>query len=1350
MKNLTKLFLMVAALFTFACTTDVTEDLSVDLGLGGDEVTLTISLEESRTQLGEKVGELYPLTWSAGDKISVNGVESAEAAISGEDPTKATFAVTASTPYCIAYPAAAVDEVLFAEKQQHVGNTTFGSGVSTMYAYSENGLGVQMKHLTGVLKIGVVGSAKITAAQISTIDRQPISGAFAIDFKSGKLTAVEASKSTIDYSFGEGVQLSGEPTYMHIAVPAGKYDKLYVTLYDAEGGVMFATVNAGTEKPLAVGKVREFVAPINYKPNTDHFVIHDYASLLSFVEQMGTLEKDALLVNDIEIPADKEWVPITNTTYAKTIYGHGYAIKGLTKPLFETLAVKVEGLHIDGVNIVETANPIVGAFARYVVEGAVVKNCSAKGTLTVNNTTYNEAADKTYVQVVAAGMFGKATSATFLNCANYVNLTATSLSDATIAHYPTVGGFLGVSMSGVVMEGCKNHGSISYEPSATLAGNIACSGVVGLNADGVGLDKLKNCENHGDITLKVNTTGVIYLSGVTGRILNTYPAGEGDHSIYDNMRNYGKLSVSGAASQLICGGVIGNNIVAFTSGGENHGDIEVDGTYSSHVLIGGVYRNISPNTKEVENTNLVTKLLYQNLKNTGDITIKGTATIGGTLYIGGICSESNASSRNAYLMVHYANLENSGDINVGGATIKNNMQIGGIWRYNNVGFTINNVKNTGNLTISPASVAHCRVGGLAAFLATENYGNNTMVFTDCSNSGKISVAPTTAKSLQLGGIVGFVNPERNGHTTKFVNVNNSGDIVYGGGSYTTEDTISGALAANASTGDATGNAVGGLIGWLFDYVTVDTCVNSGNITVNPDGTSTMISLGGLVGRNSIYRTGTTTIFTSCQNTGDLLFDGRTISSLRVGGFIGITYSENTTQSPSVNPWEIVKMTSCYNKGAIAIGSNAKMTGGTYVGTFIGYTQPKQVILSDCHSENNAKGKGVSISGTGAALYTGMFGRLEHQVAATSTLTNCSNDSDLTIEADATYTIPYLSSGLSGYSNTDDYLTVTATDCAVTGDFTLKGTFATSYLYYGGFYGYNKGPKMTITNSTHSGNILIEGNVGGRVTIGGFGAYNSGSAVLNGVTNTGNITILSDFAAGDDATYAAIGGVSGYNATTITDAVNKGNITVCGKWANHGVYVGGISGYNYNKVTCTGCKSKGNIALGTAEKPFENTLVTKVGGVIGWVNTKTSVLSTGVNIGIIDLTHAAVGNKADSFVGGFVGMTTASVSDSEIHSNIIAPDFVNRGMVMGSTRTPDTVTGEGEEATTTAGVQAKNCKVGGMFVTGWDDSDAEPRPVGFELSEYDFATYIYGGSVVDWTGTENYDGCSFLAVKPTIE
>ena len=274
MKNLTRIFFAVAALVAVSCTTEATEDLGVDVGA---QTEFTLSLEQSRTQLGEKAGEVYPLYWSNGDKISVNGVASNALSVSGNSAV-ATFTIpgTLATPYCIAYPATSADQVVFADQQSYT-EGTFSNGVSTMYAYSEEGGSVVLNHLTGILKIGVVGNKTLSYAQISNVDRTPIAGAFDFDFAKGEATATEISKGVINYSFGEGVALSSTPTYMHVAVPAGVYSELYVTLYDNEGGVMYATVKADSDKPLKAGAVREFTSNISYVANSSVFVVKDKA-----------------------------------------------------------------------------------------------------------------------------------------------------------------------------------------------------------------------------------------------------------------------------------------------------------------------------------------------------------------------------------------------------------------------------------------------------------------------------------------------------------------------------------------------------------------------------------------------------------------------------------------------------------------------------------------------------------------------------------------------------------------------------------------------------------------------------------------------------------------------------------------------------------------------------------------------------------------------------------------------------------------------------------------------------------------------------------------------------------------
>ena len=190
MKSLMKIFVGVAALVAFSCTTDVTEDLGVQVN-GAGQTEIALSLEESRTHISGKSGDDYPLYWSEGDKISVNGIVSEEAQIQENNTASATFVIngTPGKPYRIAYPAVEEDNcVKFAAKQAHT-DGTFADGVAVMYGYGEEGLGVSMKHLSGVLRFGLVGEADgegnyptIVKAQVSTVNRAPIAGKFALDF----------------------------------------------------------------------------------------------------------------------------------------------------------------------------------------------------------------------------------------------------------------------------------------------------------------------------------------------------------------------------------------------------------------------------------------------------------------------------------------------------------------------------------------------------------------------------------------------------------------------------------------------------------------------------------------------------------------------------------------------------------------------------------------------------------------------------------------------------------------------------------------------------------------------------------------------------------------------------------------------------------------------------------------------------------------------------------------------------------------------------------------------------------------------------------------------------------------
>ena len=258
---------LTAAVFALSCVTDTTENVRLDEHSFMTESSITLSLEGSRTQLGEKVGEGYPLYWSEGDKISANGIASDEAIINKDNPCRATFnfGSTLAERLHIAYPAAPEGKVIFAAEQSHAGDSTFGNGAATMYGVATDE-SIELKHLTGVLKFGIVGSATLTKVTVATADHTPIAGTFDIDFESGATTPTADATNTITYSFGEGAQLnSATPTYVHIAIPAGEYSLLRVRIYDNAGGIMLAEVRAPSSKPIKAGYVREFSNLITYK-----------------------------------------------------------------------------------------------------------------------------------------------------------------------------------------------------------------------------------------------------------------------------------------------------------------------------------------------------------------------------------------------------------------------------------------------------------------------------------------------------------------------------------------------------------------------------------------------------------------------------------------------------------------------------------------------------------------------------------------------------------------------------------------------------------------------------------------------------------------------------------------------------------------------------------------------------------------------------------------------------------------------------------------------------------------------------------------------------------------------------
>ena len=97
MKRFLFLLCIIATIILSSCQADKT--LGNIVATSGT-TTISVSLAQTRTTLGSK-GEdgIYPVYWSEGDKICVNGTLSSNATIDPNKPTSAKFQFNAELDY---------------------------------------------------------------------------------------------------------------------------------------------------------------------------------------------------------------------------------------------------------------------------------------------------------------------------------------------------------------------------------------------------------------------------------------------------------------------------------------------------------------------------------------------------------------------------------------------------------------------------------------------------------------------------------------------------------------------------------------------------------------------------------------------------------------------------------------------------------------------------------------------------------------------------------------------------------------------------------------------------------------------------------------------------------------------------------------------------------------------------------------------------------------------------------------------------------------------------------------------------------------------------------------------------
>ena len=1366
MKNFTKLLAVATALFAFACTTDTTEDLGVELG---GKTTLTLSLDDTtKTYLGEKADNAYPLYWSEGDQISVNGVVSEALTEGGSANATFTFNGVLDYPYCVIYPANSANEVTFPATQEYTAGT-FSAGSVPMYGYAESADdAIQIQHLIGVLRFAISGEATLSSIVLEA-EEGNLAGTYSVDCTTGALTAVSTSKS-VTLTFGEGLALGTEPTPIYVAVPAGTYGAVSATIYATSGEKMVVKFDT-TAKPVAAGKVREFGEFKYSGVLSDEVLIDSVDALVKFAANPS---KDARVTANLDLTG-VEWSSIEG--FAHTFDGGNFEIKGLTAPLFGATIGSFKNVKLTDINIVETENPTVGALARIIdiatEDSPVIENCSVAGKLTVNVVNFKPTTGEVSTDAATGGLVGFVRGVTIRNCVSNMEMDIQQICSSTTAVtvISSVGGIVGClatnntfDIPGIV-EDCESKGAIKYANGAystSLKMSPRVAGIVGWASTSTFSRRLTN---RGAVTANTqfNSDATNNFGGIVG-----YAAS----ATIQNSKNYGAISCAGGRyGALHIGGVAGNVGGCAIANCENHGAVSTAKGVKHHdLLCGGVFArhtgysapefsiasdctNYAPVTVNSDMEGLAADEAFHvggavGWSQNNDIRItndaKGVVTVKSALYnaevnaynisIGGCVAYQTQLGASYYT--------NNAPVNID-CTLTTSEEYTAIEkvRFNaggSLGFTTTSSKefshivNNGDITAKIVSVGDIRLGGALG----QNSGGK---LSNIKNTGNVTIKAGSSAGyiLDIAGITpcttGAINESSNTGDITIEDGISSGKhycCIAGGVSYTTGVltgiTNSGNISVTNMSSGKTFQVAGG-VAWSENTLTNIT--NSGNITVSGGQSGT---LSGVVSDDKIANIAGCVAWLQTKKTLDGLTNSGTISVSKLK--TNHTIAVSGCHARFNNAENIGGSGKNYkNTGAITIDNETNTSGGCYVGGCLALHM-RDGSGSLTSSENDAPIT-VKAKVSGNTYIGGVVGYIDGSTE--KTLTNGKNGDILVELASIASGKIFAVGGVAGRM-VDHCVPMTNY-----GDVTIKGTINTN-VYAGGLVAYPN--NYNRRNMTNDATITIDAEVTGWCRVGGMcgggeyaGVYTnchnsglihftknakiSGAAyigglhgdcsaagmVINGCSNSANILFegTSGTSGAEDASLT-IGGLIG-NCIKLRsvqhDFTNSGNITFSGTHLGGGaIEIGGIFGHNEAPL------------IGEAFAVYDENGVeisAKDARPSGPIYHECKV----TNIGKITCTGAHTDN---TYIGGLVGRSVTGFCNGLAFCEIEALNYPNVGMLTGSAYST-------EEATAFT-----NCHAGGQVtVKSYFNEDQDDYvPQTNTLTKDNYRIYIFGSSITN--------------------
>ena len=561
------------------------------------DFTLEAGMPETQTKtvLGVRTGTSYPVLWSVGDFIVVNGVESRPLNVveAGSKTAVFRFQEAPSAPYNVLYGGlSGLDDEFEIPARQEYYEGNLRSGYAPMYASSAQNT-FTMNHLVCILSLQLKGPAVIKGISVASLDNAPLAGRFRLEKEdglfTGETTMVSSCNSHIDLTVSGGTDISEGKTFYFAVCPATCEKGISLDIYAADGSRM--KLYALGHETLSAGHVYELPATdfvSNVEPVT---CISTYAELKAFAQKVkaGKEILHARLLSDITV--DGTWAPLEG--FKGDFDGGGYSISGLRKAFADEMTGCIRNLTLDADITISSAADIVGdesvswagILANRMVSNAIARNCTTKGKIrytqwgkvlrvggivgyaprAVIENCVNEA-DITVIGdgsdfVHAGGIIGRSYSASYsvqiINCCNKGDITM----EGTVktASLGGIAGHLTPTHQNSIFSGDVNYGEITIPATTVLNGDVNVGGIAGHT-----LAALEGCTDEGRIHLSAPTEALLNIGGIAGSICAD--------SIRDCTGNSEILVDAASTGDVRCGGIAG-----IASGDAAVKDITVDG-----------------------------------------------------------------------------------------------------------------------------------------------------------------------------------------------------------------------------------------------------------------------------------------------------------------------------------------------------------------------------------------------------------------------------------------------------------------------------------------------------------------------------------------------------------------------------------------------------------------------------------------------------------------------------------------------------------------------------------------------------------------------------------------------------